>query len=91
VGLLGLLAFASYHDIHDGVVSCGFDNDLGLDKATEGHLNVSMHTKHANLIHKIRWIVSILQANFSKKIEFSALKAIKMISYPFTSSPVRPS
>jgi hypothetical protein len=51
------------------VVTCGFDNDLGLDTAAEGHLNILMCTKHANLIHAIQWIVSILKANFSIKIE----------------------
>jgi hypothetical protein len=69
-GLLGLLAFVTYHDIHGGLVTCGIDNDLSLDTATEGHLNILMPTKHADWNCAIQWIVSILKANFSIKIDF---------------------
>jgi hypothetical protein len=31
-GLLALLAFCIYHDLHGGLVTFHFDNDAGLDK-----------------------------------------------------------
>jgi hypothetical protein len=52
-GLLGLLAFCIYYDIHEGSITFHFDNDAGLDKAAEGHLKVSTKYKHSDLIRAI--------------------------------------
>jgi hypothetical protein len=52
-GLLGLLAFCIYHDIHEGSIMFHFNNDAGLDQAAKGHLNVSTKYKHSNLIWAI--------------------------------------
>ncbi len=51
-GLLGLLAFAIYHQIHGGSVDFHFDNDAGLN-----HLSVSMKLKHGDLIQAIHRIM----------------------------------
>jgi hypothetical protein len=51
-GLLGLLAFAIYHQIQGGSMDFYFDNDAGLN-----HLSVSMKLKHGDLIQAIHWIM----------------------------------
>jgi hypothetical protein len=37
--LLGLMAFAIYHQLHGGSVTFHFDNDAGVDKSAESYLN----------------------------------------------------
>jgi hypothetical protein len=49
-GLLGLLAFAIYHQVQGGSVDSYFDNDAGLNQSAAHHLNVAMKLEHANLI-----------------------------------------
>jgi hypothetical protein len=51
-GLLGLLAFAIYHQIQGVGMDFYFDNDAGLN-----HLSVSMKLKHGDLIQAIHWIM----------------------------------
>jgi hypothetical protein len=73
-GLLGLLAFCIYHNIHEGSITFHFDNDAGLDKAAEGHLNVSMKYKHSNLIRAIRVIVLKLWTEHKVEVTFEKVK-----------------
>jgi hypothetical protein len=49
-GLLGLLAFAIFHQVHGGAVAFHFDNDTGLNQSTASNLNVAMKLKHGDLI-----------------------------------------
>jgi hypothetical protein len=52
-GLLGLMAFAIYHQLQGGSVTFHFDNDAGLDKLAEAYLNIPSHYKYANLVRAI--------------------------------------
>jgi hypothetical protein len=56
-GLLGLYAFSIYHQLQGGSVTFHFDNDAGVDKSAERHLNVPKRYKHADLVRVIRVIV----------------------------------
>jgi hypothetical protein len=49
-GLLGLLAFAVYHQAQGGSVDFCFDNDASLNQSAARHLNVAMKLKHSDLI-----------------------------------------
>jgi hypothetical protein len=73
-GLLGLLAFCIYHDIHEGSIMSLFDNDAGLDKAAEGHLNVSTKYKHSDLIWAIQVIVFKLWTEHKVEVTFKKVK-----------------
>jgi hypothetical protein len=52
-GLLGLLAFAIFHQVHSGAVAFHFNNDAGLNQSAASHLNVAMKLKHGDLIQAI--------------------------------------
>jgi hypothetical protein len=82
-GLLGLLAFCIYHDLHGGSVNFHFDNDAGLDKAAEGHLKVSTKYKHSDIIRAIRVIVSKLQSEHQVAVSFVKVKGHKADFVPF--------
>jgi hypothetical protein len=56
-GLLGLMAFAIYHQLHRGLVTFHFDNDTGVDKLAESYLNIPTRYKHADLLKANRVIV----------------------------------
>jgi hypothetical protein len=43
VGLLGLLAFTTYHQIQGRKVDFHIDNAAHLNQSAAGHLNVAMH------------------------------------------------
>jgi hypothetical protein len=73
-GLLGLLAFCIYHDIHEGSIMFHFHNDAGLDQAAEGHLNVSTKYKHSDLIWAIRVIVFKLWSEHKVEVTFEKVK-----------------
>jgi hypothetical protein len=49
-GLLGLLAFAVYHQVQGGSVDFCFNNDASLNQSAARHLNVAMKLKHSDLI-----------------------------------------
>jgi hypothetical protein len=76
-GLLGLLAFAIYHQIQGGSVDCYFDNDAGLNQSAACHLSVSMKLKHGDLIRAIRRIVYKLYNEHSILVRFRKVKGHK--------------
>jgi hypothetical protein len=82
-GLLGLLAFCIYYDIHEGSNTFHFDNDAGLDKAAEGHLKVSTKYKHSNLIWAIRVIVFKLWTEHQVSVRFEKVKGHRVDLIPF--------
>ena len=53
-GLIGMLAFCSFHDITGGSFHVGCNNEAGVDQADKWHLNIPIRTKHADLIRAIR-------------------------------------
>jgi hypothetical protein len=82
-GLLGLLAFCIYHDIHEGSIMFHFNNDAGLDQAAEGHLNVSTKYKHSNFIRAIRVIVFKLWTEHKVEVTFENVKGHRVNFVPF--------
>jgi hypothetical protein len=76
-GLLGLLAFASYHQVQGGSVDCYFDNDAGLNQSAAHHLNVSMKLKHGNLIQAICQIVYKLYNKHLIQVQFCSIMNIQ--------------
>jgi hypothetical protein len=76
-GLLGLLAFAIYHQIQGGSVDCYFDNDAGLNQSAACHLSMSMKLKHGDLIQAIHWIVYKLYNEHSILVRFRKVKGHK--------------
>jgi hypothetical protein len=83
VGLLGLLAFCIYHEVHEGSITFHFDNDAGLDKVAKGHLKVSTKYKHSNLIQAIRVIVFKLRTEHSVEVGFKQVKGHRADFVPF--------
>jgi hypothetical protein len=83
VGLLGLLAFCIYHEVHEGSITFHFNNDAGLDKAAEGHLKVSTKYKHSDLIQAIRVIVFKLRTEHSMEVGFKQAKGHRADFVPF--------
>ena len=53
-GLIGMLAFCSFHDITGGSFCVSCNNEVGVDQADKWHLNIPIRTKHADLIWAIR-------------------------------------
>jgi hypothetical protein len=82
-GLLGLLAFCIYYDIHEGSITFHFDNDVGLDKAAEGHLKVSTKYKHSDLIRAIQVIVFKLWTKHQVSVSFEKVKGHRADFVPF--------
>jgi hypothetical protein len=56
--LLGLMAFAIYHQPQGCFVTFHFDNDAGLYKLAEAHLKDPTRYKYADLMRAIQVIVS---------------------------------
>jgi hypothetical protein len=53
-----------FHKVKEGgEVAFGFNNDAGVNKAMEGHPNVSTQYKHSDLVCVIRSIVCTLKAD----------------------------
>ena len=52
-GLIGMLAFCSFHDITGGSFNIGCDNEVGVDQANKWHLNIPIRMKHVDLIRAI--------------------------------------
>ncbi len=73
-GLLALLAFWIYHNLHGGLVTFHFDNDAGLDKMAEGNPKVSTKYKHSDLIQAIQVIGSKLQSEHVVGVIFEKVK-----------------
>jgi hypothetical protein len=82
-GLLGLLAFCIYHEVHEGSITFHFDNDAGLDKVAKGHLKVSTKYKHSDLIQAIRVIVFKLRTEHSVEVGFKQVKGHRADFVPF--------
>jgi hypothetical protein len=82
-GLLGLLAFCIYHDIHEGSIMFHFNNDAGLDQVAEGHLNVSTKYKHSDLIWAIQVIVFKLWTEHKVEVTFEKVKGHRADFIPF--------
>jgi hypothetical protein len=82
-GLLGLLAYCIYHDLHRGSVTFYFDNDAGLDKAAEGNLNVSTKYKHSDLIRAICVITFKLRTKHAVEVSFEKVKGHRADFIPF--------
>ena len=61
-GLIGMLAFCSFHDITGGSFRIGCDNEVGVDQADKWHLNVPIRTKHADLIRAIHLTIRKFKA-----------------------------
>jgi hypothetical protein len=83
-GLLGLLAFAIYHQIQGGLVDFYFDNDTGLNQLADSNLNVTMKLKHGDLIRAIHWIVHKLKVEHLIHIQFVKVKGHKTNFIPFS-------
>jgi hypothetical protein len=77
--LLGLHAFASYHQIHGGSMDCYFNNDTGLNQSAARHLNVSIKLKHGNLIQAICWIVYKLYDEHLIQVQLCKVKGHKAL------------
>lgn len=56
-GLLAILAVCSFYDVKEGSLRVGCDNSNGVSLSGKRALNVSMSTKHVDLIRAIRIIV----------------------------------
>ncbi len=84
VGLLGLLTFAIYHQIHGRHVDFYFDNDASLNQSADSNLNVAMKLKHGDLIRAIHWIVHKLKVGHSIHVQFVKVKGHKTNFIPFT-------
>jgi hypothetical protein len=82
-GLLGLLAFAIYHQIQGGCVDFYFDNDAGLNQLADSNLNVAMKLKHGDLIRAIHRIVHKLKVGHSIHVQFVKVKVHKTDFIPF--------
>jgi hypothetical protein len=74
-GLLGLLAFVIYHQIHSGSVDFHFDNDASLNQSAASNLNVAMKLKHGDLIQAIHQIVHKFKVEHLIQIHFVKVKA----------------
>ncbi len=74
VGLLGLLSFVIYHQIHGRSVDFHFDNDAYLNQSAANNLNVTMKLKHGDLIQAIYQIVHKLKVEHSIRIQFVKVK-----------------
>lgn len=77
-GLLGVLAFVTYHQLHGGSISFHFDNDGGLDKSAEEHLNVPAAVMHADLIRAIRVIAFRLRTIYGVQVTFVKVKGHRL-------------
>jgi hypothetical protein len=82
-GLLGLLAFAIYHQIQGGHVDFYFDNDAGLNQLADSNLNITMKLKHGDLIRSIHQIVHKLKVGHSIHVQFVKVKGHKADFIPF--------
>ena len=77
-GLLGLMAFAIYHQLHGGSVTFHFDNDAGVDKSAESYLNVPTRYKHADLVKAIRVIVYRLKTEHEIQVTFEKVQGHRL-------------
>jgi hypothetical protein len=77
-GLLGLYAFSIYHQLQGGSVTFHFDNDAGVDKSAERHLNVPERYKHADLVRAIRVIVFRLRTEHDIIITFDKVQGHRL-------------
>jgi hypothetical protein len=82
-GLLGLLAFAIYHQIYCRSVDFYFDNDSGLNQSAASNLNVTMKLKHGDLIQAIHQIVNKLKVKHLIHVRFVKVKVHKSNFIPF--------
>ena len=53
-GLIGMLAFCTFHNISGGSFWLGCDNEVSIFQSLKRHLNIPIQTKHADLIWAIR-------------------------------------
>ena len=60
-GLIGMLAFCTFHNISGGSFRLGCDNEVGIFQSSKQHLNVPIRTKHADLIRAIRITIQQFQ------------------------------
>jgi hypothetical protein len=82
-GLLGLLAFAIYHQIQGRCVDFYFDNDAGLNQSADSNLGITMKLKHVDLIRAIHQIVHKLKVGHSIHVQFVKVKGHKTDFIPF--------
>jgi hypothetical protein len=83
-GLLGLLAFAIYHQIHGGLVEFYFDIDASLNQSADSNLNVALKLIHGDLIQAIHRIVHKLKVKHLIHVQFVKVKGHKTNFIPFS-------